>query len=68
MRYSLAEIRAMPVIGQSWADDLLRDDGENRLWVSRLTTADGALWDNGITAEKLSSAGKWVTVDYYEAT
>jgi hypothetical protein len=65
-QYSLKEFQNMETISQGQADDLKIETPDTRVWLSRMTVEDGALFDNGVTIEKLQD-GSWVVVDEYEA-
>jgi len=65
-RYSLADLKAAETLGSAQYDNLKFDDGQTRVWLSRMTRADGAPYNNQVTVEKLQG-GKWVTTDEYQA-
>lgn len=65
-KYTLAELEAMPTIHSGHFDNLKFDDGKNRVWLSRMTVADGMPYDNQVTVEKLID-GNWKTVREYQA-
>ncbi len=54
----------MPTIASSQTDDLKFDDGKTRVWLSRLTRADGLPYNNQVTIEKLKN-GSWSLVRSY---
>lgn len=64
-QYTLAELEAMPTISQGHTDDLKNDTGEFRIWLSRMTVADGMPYDNQVTVEKLIN-GVWTTIEEYK--
>lgn len=64
-RLTLSEIEEMPVI-ESWStDDLIHEDNEFRILVSRMTVSDGASCNNEVTVEQ-NQNGRWETVDTYD--
>lgn len=65
-KYSLAELKAMPTLQQSHTDNLKKDTRNERVWLSRLTVADGMPYNNQVTVEVFSN-GKWNIVDTYQA-
>lgn len=64
-RFSLRQINAMPTLWQGQYDDLKYDDGEVRVWQSRMRTEDGQPYDDQVTVERLTG-GRWVTIDTYD--
>lgn len=64
--YTLAELQALPTISQAHFANLKIDDGKERIWLSRMTVADGAPYENQVSVEALQ-AGNWVTVEQYQA-
>lgn len=66
--YTLDELEAMPTISQGQADDLKIDSDGERVWLSRLTTADGADVDHEVTHEKYNiDRGRWEESHTYAA-
>lgn len=65
-KHSLAELQALPTLQQSHTDNLKKDTGKERVWLSRMTVADGMPYNNQVTVEVYSN-GKWNTVDTYQA-
>lgn len=69
-RYSLADLEKTPTISQGHTDNLKADSTwrgmRTKVWLSRMTQADGMPYDNQVTVECYSSA--WYTIDEYEAT
>lgn len=66
-RYTLAQLRALDVVRVGQTDDLVIEQTGRRVWLSRLTTEDGAPYDNQVTVEHLAADGSWITVESYEA-
>lgn len=66
-RYSLAELKAMPTLHQGQYDDLKAEFDHVRVWLSRMTVADGQPYNNQVTVEDVDASGKRVTIDTYEA-
>lgn len=66
MKYTLSELQNMPTISQGYFDNLKIETSTIKVWLSRMTTADGAEYNNGVTIEKLVK-GVWETVDEYQA-
>jgi len=64
MRYTKEELKAMPTIHSGQYDNLKIDTGTTRVWLSRMTIADGMSYNNQVTVEKLVN-GCWVTVEEY---
>ena len=64
MRYTKEELKAMPTIHSGQYDNLKIDTGTTRVWLSRMTVADGMPYNNQVTIEKLID-GRWVTVEEY---
>lgn len=64
-RYTLAQLKAMPTIEQGHTDNLKYDDGTYRVWLSRMTKADGMPYDNQVTVEQMIG-GVWKTVAEYQ--
>lgn len=69
--YTLAELKAMPNLGDSHYDDLKVDTGiadpnRIRIWLSRMSKEDGAPYDNQVTIEQWDG-DKWVIVKQYRA-
>lgn len=62
--YALSELKVLPTLETGWVDDLKIRTPNTRLWLSRLTTADGMPYDNQVTIEELRD-GKWITVASY---
>jgi hypothetical protein len=64
----LKTITKKKVIEQGHTDDLIKSTPTSRIWISRLTIADGMPYDNQVTEEKYNThKGKWETVKVYEA-
>lgn len=65
-KHSLAELKALPTLQQSHTDNLKKDTGNERVWLSRMTVADGMAYNHQVTVEVFSN-GKWNIVDTYQA-
>ncbi len=63
---SLSRLRALPTRDQGHFDNLKIETPDTRVWLSRMTRADGAPYDNGVTIESLID-GIWTEIDQYEA-
>ena len=67
-KYSLDELENMETLAQSHTDNLKFNDGNIKIWLSRMTIADGAPCNNEVTVEKFNSkTGTWDTIEVYEA-
>ena len=64
MRYTKEELKAMPTIHSGQYDNLKIETPTKRVWLSRMTVADGMPYNNQVTVEKLIN-GCWVTVEEY---
>lgn len=67
MRYTLAELEALPTLSTSQTDNLKFDDGLTRVWLSRTTTADGEPYDHKVTIERQIDF-HWVVEEQYPAS
>lgn len=68
MKYTLAQLEALPTIKQGHTDDLKIESGNGRVWLSRMTIEDGQPYNNQVTIERFNDAkGRWETVTSYEA-
>lgn len=65
-RFSLRELLEMETLRVGQADDLKYEDGDYRVWLSRMTIDDGARCNNLVTVEKIEN-GEVFIVDEYEA-
>ena len=65
-KYSLDELETMPTKHQGHTDDLKIEYGNKRVWLSRMTIADGMPYDNQVTVEYYKN-GVWGTTQEYEA-
>ena len=63
--WSLTELRSRPTISAGQFDNLKIDLGELRVWLSRMTMADGAPYNNQVTVELLLD-GRWCIFQQYE--
>lgn len=64
MKYTKEELEAMPTINSGHFDNLKIETQTTRVWLSRMTVADGMPYNNMITVEKLIN-GRWVTTEEY---
>ena len=62
--YAADYLDNLPTLCEGHMDDLKVDTGDMRVWLSRMTIADGAPFNNGVTIERLID-GRWVEVDCY---
>lgn len=62
--YTAKELKAMPTLARSQADDLKIDTGLMRIWLSRCGLEDGEPYKNKITEEKLIN-GSWIITNEY---
>jgi hypothetical protein len=66
-RYSLNELEAMPTIRQGHCDDLKVKTDDTRVWLSRMTVADGMEYNNQVQVYKLNKNHDWKLELEYEA-
>lgn len=64
-KYTAEQLEEMETIHEGHYDNLKIDTGSMRVWLSRMTVADGMPYNNQVTIEILEN-GQWVTVDKYE--
>lgn len=65
--YTLKELEGLKTMMQGQADDLKIEDGNTRVWLSRMTIEDGMPYNNQVTVEELNKNGSWNTIEEYEA-
>jgi len=65
-KYTLKQLEGLETISQGQADDLKIEDGNTRVWLSRMTIEDGMPYNNQVAIEKLQD-GCWSTIEEYEA-
>lgn len=65
-QFSLKELQEMPTLYQGHFDNLKIDKGNVRVWLSRMTIADGAPYDNLVFVQELI-CGDWIVIDEYRA-
>lgn len=63
--YTANELKTMPTILSGHFDNLKIDKGDLRVWLSRLTIADGMPYNDQVTIERKIN-GNWVVVDQYQ--
>jgi hypothetical protein len=66
-RFSLIDLINMPTLEQGHFDNLKVKTDTKRVWLSRMTVADGAEYDNQVTVEKLVD-GIWTIKEQYQAS
>lgn len=66
MKYNLQELECLPTLSTGQADDLKIDEGNTRVWLSRMTVEDGMEYNNQVSIEKLQN-GRWNVVETYQA-
>ena len=64
--YTLAELEAMPTLEHGHFDNLKIETPTTRVWLSRMTKADGAPYENEVSVDHYRN-GRWETVDRYQA-
>jgi len=64
-KYTANELEELPTLSSGHFDNLKIDDGQYRVWLSRVGIADGMPYDNQIMVEKLVN-GRWEIVEQYE--
>lgn len=62
--YSASSLRRRPTLSQGQFSNLKIDDGKHRIWLSRMTVADGMPYNNAIEVEALLD-GVWTSVAQY---
>jgi hypothetical protein len=68
LTFSLDHLERLETISQGQADDLKIDAGVYRVWLSRMTVADGMEYDNQVTIETFNKeSGAWETFMKYQA-
>lgn len=66
-KYTLAELEALPTIGDGgYTDDLKIETDDTRVWLARTSVADDENFLHRVSVEKLLD-GRWFIVDEYEA-
>lgn len=64
-RYDAAFLTTLPTLARDQSCDLKIDTGLVRIWLSRVTRADGAPYDHRITVERLRS-NHWQVADTFQ--
>jgi hypothetical protein len=62
--YTARQLKKLPTISQGQFSNLKLDDGKHRIWLSRMTQADGMPYNNAIEVEALLD-GRWTSVAKY---
>jgi len=65
MRYTANDLNEMPSIIAGQFDDLKVKTNTTQVWLSRMTRADGARYNNGVTVETRNEIGHWVVTARY---
>lgn len=63
--YTANDLNDIETISQGHTDDLKVEEDNIRIWLSRMTVADGMPYDNQITIE-MYMLNKWVIINQYE--
>lgn len=67
-KYSLKNLLKRKTISQGHTDDLKIETKTKRVWLSRLTIADGMPYNNQVTEEQYQAPQyEWKTIGTYEA-
>lgn len=64
--FSLTELLTLPTLSQGQFDDLKIEKGVTRVWLSRMTKADGMPYNNQVTVERIVN-GNWKQLQQYQA-
>lgn len=64
--HNLECLNALPTLSVGQFDDLKIETKRTRVWLSRMTKADGMQYNNQVTVEKLNSRYNWVIVLQYQ--
>ena len=64
---TLEELQKLPTLCVGQVDNLKIETPTMRVWLSRVTVADGQPYDNQVTIERLGVNGIWCTDYVYEA-
>jgi hypothetical protein len=63
-QYTYAELEPLPTLCVGQASSLKIETATERVWLSRMTEADGAIYSHAVEVERLTD-GRWVTVAEY---
>lgn len=66
MHYTLKQLESKPTLEQGHFDDLKARKDNVKVWLSRMTIADGMPYNNQVTIERYTG-DRWETIDQYEA-
>jgi hypothetical protein len=64
--YAIKHVKELETISQGHFDDLKYKDELYKVWLSRMTVADGMPYDNQVTVEQLID-GKWEAIKKLKA-
>lgn len=68
LKYSLSELKSMPTIKEDHFMNLKVETEDTRIWLSRMTKADGADYNNEVLIEKLNpKTYNWEHFESYQA-
>ena len=67
VEYTLKELSKLKTIEQGHFDNLKISHPYVRVWLSRMTKADGMPYDNQVTVETTNAIGDWITIQQYQA-
>lgn len=65
-RYKLSYLKGLKTISESQADDLKIERNGFRVWLSRMSKADGMPYNNQVTIEEYKN-GRWIDTAHYQA-
>ena len=66
MNFRLKDLEKLPTLAVGQADDLKIDKGNMRVWLSRMTVADGMPYNNQVNIERYIN-NSWRITDTFEA-
>lgn len=67
MAYTKKHLEGLPTLSQGQTDNLKIERPAYRVWLSRMTVADGMEYDNQVTIERYVK-NNWKVTDTYQAS
>ena len=67
LHYGLHWLKCQRTLNSGHFDNLKVEEGKVRVWLSRMTRADGAPYDNQVIIEIQNPHGDWKQIDAYKA-